>query len=157
MLEIWAKIPILITDNHEVDVMKHPLRAAALCVGLILPISATAQGLDNSNWQVDVVNGKSVPEDRGAEMSFGADGQFGATAGCNRFIGQVTLKEDQILFPAKMASTLMACPPPLDAEETAFAETLHRVVRYEIAEDMLRFRDQSGNVVMELSARVRTP
>lgn len=133
--------------------MKHPLRAAGLCLGLILPLSATAQELGNTNWQVDVVNGQSIPEDRGAELSFAEGGQFGATAGCNRFMGRVTVKENQILFPEKLASTLMACPPPLDKEETAFADTLQRVARYEMAKDVLRFRDAAGNVVMELSAK----
>lgn len=55
------------------------------------------------------------------------DGRASGTSGCNRFTGPVTAEEGGRLTFGLLATTLMACPEPVMAQEQIFLSLLGRV------------------------------
>jgi len=69
--------------------------------------------------------------------------RFAATVGCNQMAGGYSADGEAIRF-TQAASTLMACPPPLDALERRLLETLDKTRRWRIKADTLEFFDDAG-------------
>lgn len=69
---------------------------------------------------------------------------FAATVGCNQLLGSYTVTGERITFAAG-ATTMMACPPPLDALERRMIDTLVRTRRWQIHANTLAFEDEAGN------------
>lgn len=88
--------------------------------------AAPAHPPPEGHWRVEALRGAALPaEPRAAEINF-VPGRYAATAGCNRIAGAwegggaaITIRPG--------AMTRMACPPPLDAREAAFAAALGEV------------------------------
>jgi heat shock protein HslJ len=72
--------------------------------------------------------------------------------GCNRLMGVFAQDGDSISFKG-LATTKMACSPPLNNQESAFLRALEATTRLHIAGDSLELRDASGKVLMRLEAR----
>lgn len=68
---------------------------------------------------------------------------YSATVGCNQVAGAFTLDGDGIRFTRGL-TTLMACPPPLDALETRLVDMLARAKRWRIKASTLEFMDEGG-------------
>ncbi|MFA3918131.1 YbaY family lipoprotein [Ruegeria hyattellae] len=109
------------------------------------------QVLDNSKWQVSEIAGALVTAGKKPEIAFAEGGQFGATGGCNRFVGAAEIGARTIDFPDNMAGTLMACPPEQDAVEQDFLAGLTRTTGYVVNGDLLALTDASGETVMRLT------
>jgi heat shock protein HslJ len=71
--------------------------------------------------------------------------------GCNRLTGAYELNDQGLRFK-KMATTKMACTPPLNAQETAFLRALEATRSLHLKGDSLELKDASGQVVMRLKA-----
>lgn len=69
-----------------------------------------------------------------------------ATAGCNRMIGGVDVTARSVSFD-QMASTMMACEPPLDALERDFAAALGQARSWQIAGQTLILSDEHDDPV----------
>ena len=80
------------------------------------------------------------------------DGRYAATAGCNRMAGGFRTGADGALSFDAGLTTLMACPPPLDAREAALTAALSATAGYGIDGDTLRLRDAAGADVAVLRA-----
>lgn len=85
--------------------------------------------LENTFWRiVSLGDATLTPQPDGQEpylllRQAEDETRFAATVGCNRFMGGYTLADDALtLGPA--ATTMMACPPPLDSYERQLAEVL---------------------------------
>jgi heat shock protein HslJ len=52
-----------------------------------------------------------------------------------------------------MATTQMACPPPVDALEKAFLQTMGATTSVRISGNTLELKDAAGKVRMRLEAR----
>jgi heat shock protein HslJ/uncharacterized lipoprotein NlpE involved in copper resistance len=79
------------------------------------------------------------------------EARYAATVGCNRMLGEVETGDGTISF-GQGASTLMACPPPLDALERDFAAMLPRAARWEIEGRGLTLRDEGGAALAQFEA-----
>jgi len=66
-----------------------------------------------------------------------------ATVGCNRMTGGYSVAGETLTF-TDLASTKMACPPPLDALEKKLAEALTGSRRLHIKGPTLEFVDETG-------------
>lgn len=77
--------------------------------------------------------------------------RFSGTVGCNMMLGGYELSGDRLAFGA-VASTMMACPPPLDELERSFAAALEAIASFESDGRTLRLRDADGRVHAELEA-----
>jgi copper homeostasis protein (lipoprotein) len=72
-----------------------------------------------------------------------SDGRYSATVGCNMLIGGFEQDGESLRFGLG-ASTMMACPPPLDGWERALADVLAVTARWRIIGQTLEFLDIDG-------------
>jgi putative lipoprotein len=89
-----------------------------------------------------------------ATMEFGADGRFGANAGCNGLGADYTVDESAGTLAFGMFSmTLMLCEPPaLMAQESGLIAALERTASYAIAGNRLTLLDATGKALVEADA-----
>lgn len=118
--------------------------------------------LENSFWAVRSVEGMPLPAEAGMRepylLLFAAeDGtpRFSATLGCNMMMGGYTLEDEALGFGAA-ASTMMACPPPLDTMEGSFAAALATTRSHASDGRELLLLDAEGRIAVRLEA-VHTP
>lgn len=74
-----------------------------------------------------------------------ADGQLGVSGGCNRIGAGYEVVESSQLRVGPSRSTMMGCPPPLDAADAAIASFLSGTLQAEL-------RGESGSPLLRLSA-----
>ena len=89
--------------------------------GLMCQRAATDPAVFNTYWRIESLRGQQVngvSDRREPYIVFqdGPDGRFSASVGCNQMVGGYELDGEGLTFAAA-ASTMMACPPPLDSLE----------------------------------------
>ena len=95
--------------------------------------------LEGENWRLlalpdqQVLLGKNVPTARFE------GGRVSGFSGCNRFMGNYTVDRDKLTV-----GTMMACPEPAMALESAFHGALTGVLRYAISDGRLTLTPASG-------------
>jgi copper homeostasis protein (lipoprotein) len=105
--------------------------------------------LTNTYWRISSLDGNSVsPANALREPHLVLRGEgphqtYAATIGCNQQAGSYTLAGASIVFTTG-ATTLMACPPPLDTLEARPGEVLARTKRWQIKGNTLEFMDNAG-------------
>jgi len=77
--------------------------------------------------------------------------RFRATVGCNQLIGRYERDGDALTFAA-VASTMMACPPPLDAQEQRLSDVLRRTAMVRLEGQGLSLLDSDGAMIAGLTA-----
>jgi heat shock protein HslJ len=70
-------------------------------------------------------------------------GRVSGFSGCNRLVGSYKVEGDTLTF-SQFAGTMMACPEPMMALETAFRGALGGPLRYSVAGDRLTLTPASG-------------
>lgn len=144
------------------------IAAISLAVSLAAPMAAQEQPgkpaammeetmpLEGTYWKIVSLGGEPVGEaesGRDPHILFHADGGLNATVGCNMMRGTYQLDGETLTFgPA--ATTMMACPPPLDAAERALIAVLETTAGYVLAGDTLSLVDADGAVVADLEAGI---
>ncbi|MCB1333467.1 MAG: META domain-containing protein [Roseivivax sp.] len=112
--------------------------------------------LAGTEWRIDSLKGQPVTaeeEGRSPQFQLRPDaGAYSATVGCNQIHGTYTAGAEGALTLAPGATTLMACPPPLDALERALAQVLEATRAYAIAGGTLVLRDQDGTAIAVMTA-----
>jgi copper homeostasis protein (lipoprotein) len=89
-----------------------------------------------------------APPDRRAELRLAQDQErVSGTGGCNRLMGGFRLSGEQLSF-SKLASTNMACPPPVMAFERRYVEALGQVRRWSIDKQSLLLQDERGRTLL---------
>ena len=102
------------------------------------------------HWRVEALRGEALPDaPRPAEINF-VPGRYAAIGGCNRIAGQWEGTGTALAFrPGAM--TRMACPPPLDVQETAFVQALAEVrALSDGTAEAMALLDAQGREVMRL-------
>lgn len=100
----------------------------------------------------DVSNLNPALPDVDTSISFGADGKFGGTVGCNTFGGEYTVSGDQVTFGA-VVSTLMFCEG-IDAQESfVFAAVSDQKATYSINGNQLTLTFEDGKSVIVLEKK----
>lgn len=105
-------------------------------------------------WALETLDGAPLSQPEQAEIGFTAEGGLFASVGCNRMIGGYARHGGMLSF-GQMASTLMACPDPLEAEERRLRALLAEVDGYAL--------DGAGGMALTVHgapvifARVKTP
>lgn len=82
-----------------------------------------------------------------------SDGQISGSGGCNSYTGSAVWGEDGTLSvdPA-VATTLMACEPPVMDQETAFFAMLAEAAEFRVDGDELVLSDDGGTAVARFTA-----
>lgn len=90
----------------------------------------TATSLASSEWVLVDLGGTPVPEDsRKATLVFFEPGKVSGNGSCNRFTGPLEVGELGVMKIGPLASTKMACLPPLDTQESAYLAALQKAER----------------------------
>lgn len=127
------------------------LAVAAGCADTA-PTSPDAELL-NTYWKIRSMAGEPVAaqDDRREPQLIlrSADdaASWSATVGCNQLSGGLTVEGSRINFKPGI-STLMACPPPLDAMEKQLGRLLAAGTHWSIEGQRLEIRDESGAVAL---------
>lgn len=111
--------------------------------------------LPNTYWRIVKLMGEPVPVvDNRREPHLilrGGESRYSATVGCNQLIGTWEAAGDRLTFTTG-ASTLMACPPPLDARETRLKNVLADTHTWRINGQVLEFFDRTGTSIAVFEA-----
>jgi copper homeostasis protein (lipoprotein) len=105
--------------------------------------------LVNTYWRLDRMDRETIrpPENaREPHILLRDDGKgatYEATAGCNQMAGSYAVSSESLTFTPGPA-TLMACEPPLDAQEKRLVDVLTRTRRFHIIGNTLELTDESG-------------
>ena len=113
--------------------------------------------LADTYWRIAVLKGEvleAVEGHREASLVLHTDPErrAAATAGCNRMVGSYEAREGGGLTFGRFASTMMACPPPLDARERALTEVLAATREYGIEGPALVLYDDRREPLAVLQA-----
>ena len=110
--------------------------------------AAAKAELPGSKWVVtgynngkEAVTGPAV--DSTLTVAFGTDGKIGGNGGVNTFSGEFESGEKSVKI-GPLASTMMAGPPELMTQETAYLAALQNSTTWEIQSGKLTMRDASG-------------
>ena len=90
------------------------------------------RGLDEQALE-RLPNGVTVRFEGGRLQGFG---------GCNQVVGSYAIDADRVTLTA-LAATMMACPPPVMAVETAFKQAFSGVQRFNVADHRLTLTPES--------------
>jgi heat shock protein HslJ len=134
----------------------HQTIAALLLAASVVTIAQTAE-LEGTDWQLG-----QVQTDDGLVDALGGaramlrleDGRLTGSAGCNRLMGGYERDGDKLRFSPNMASTMMACPPPLMAQEQAVTKALQAVRGFALEAERLVLADAGGEPLLTLTALV---
>jgi heat shock protein HslJ len=91
--------------------------------------------LADIEWQVTALGDMALVADAPALIRFGRDGRVSGTGGCNRLMGGYSLTEEGVSLGEGVASTMMACPDPIMAQERALFDALSQVTGFDIGPD----------------------
>lgn len=120
------------------------------------PPAADAELL-NTYWKILSLAGepaRAVPGKREPHVILrSSDGRdsWSATVGCNSMSGALAVTGDRIEFKSGI-STLMACPPPLDALEKALSKALTASTQWRIEGNRLELLDAAGAQTLSCEA-----
>ena len=138
--------------------MKKFLVSTAIMVSLVA-LAACASGgssggeITGKIWVLDSLNGSPLEPGTGITAEFTTDGKVSGSAGCNRYSGQYTVSGSSIQFTAPMASTMMACPEPVMAQENAYFQALAAAKTYAVKGDQLTLSDSGGKAIASYKAQ----
>lgn len=123
--------------------------APAAAESVIEGTAAADAELLNTHWKILALRGEPVSAAPGKREPHvilrSSDGRdsWSATVGCNSMSGALSVKGNRIEFKSGI-STLMACPPPLDALEKALSQSLTASTQWRIEGSRLELLDDAG-------------
>ena len=130
-------------------------------LALLLGLSACSsvqslpdQALLDRYWRALEIEGKPVAVvDNRAEphLVLAAENRTHGSDGCNRFTGNYEISAPALHF-GRMASTMMACVPPLGLLSRDFFAALTATVSFQIQGKQLSLLDSDGRIRMRLEA-----
>ena len=125
--------------------------------GISMAADEPLHGLETSDWRLgrylDAAGQMvAVLADTTVTASF-MDGKLSGGAGCNRYFGSYTTGTDnQLSFSPNIGATMMACAPPIAAQERQYLGRLPVVVAFQLEDGSLQLLDKDHQVVLEYSA-----
>jgi heat shock protein HslJ len=132
---------------------RSPVTALALAVtmtavlaacGTVQPVT-DALSLENTAWVLSALPGQTLVPESPATLRF-ERGRVSGTDGCNRYSGPYSAKGSELELTPQLASTMMACPPAVDAQAKSFIAALTGAGKYRVANDRLELLSADGTV-----------
>ena len=108
-----------------------PILAVALAACNARDQSKTLEG---TNWMLESLRGESALSETTVTVEFQVDSKMSGSTGCNNYNAAYTTDGDMITI-SPGAITLMACPTPIMAQESAFLDVLASATTYKIEGD----------------------
>jgi len=111
--------------------------------------SADGPGLEGIDWQLlqyragDIMHDAIGGEQATAVLRF-EEGRMSGSGGCNRLMGAYQIDGSKLSFEPRVASTMMACPPPQMEQESAVVDAIGRAASFAIEGEELHVSDANG-------------
>lgn len=106
--------------------------------------------LEGTPWVLASGSGVTPPEGVALSALFDA-GQVSGSAGCNRFTSSYTV-DGSAMTIGMIATTQIACLPPLDTVEQAYLAALGKVAGWQAGADGLVLSDSGGAEILRYTA-----
>lgn len=123
--------------------------------------AATPAPFEGGPWQlVAYRSGEALmklEEDRAPALFHFEGGHMAGSAGCNRLIAAYSLDGERLSFDPNAASTMMACPEPLMAQEQAVSAALGAVESFRLDAKLLEFLNGKGEPLLRFVALAPSP
>jgi heat shock protein HslJ len=122
--------------------------------GGVLVYTSLSLPLENTLWQVTLLNGQPLPEDvemsalfiPGEEVDMGT---VSGTSGCNSYNGAYQVDGDNLTILSPLASTLAFCPDPINQFGQDYQATLQGAETFQILGDQLQINSADGVIVYQ--------
>jgi len=133
------------------------LAVACLVIGACAPRAAgsdaagpgpapDARLLAGGQWDVTALNGQPVLKKVPINITFAEGRVFGAGS-CNRFIGSFRPGAAAMMEVSPLATTMMACPGPVMAQEQLFLGILKDVTSFRVEGATLTLETRDGRTI----------
>lgn len=132
--------------------------ALVLLIVTMLTFNACSSGNASpaGEWKLvsygDAANPTPALPDTETMITFGADGQFGGTVGCNTFGGGYKVSGGQVTFEG-IFSTLMFCEETSDQESAVLAILSDKTLNFSISGNLLTLTSEDGASVVILEKK----
>lgn len=130
-------------------------RFVALVPGETCDRPASAATLRNTYWRIVTLAGESIGLEEGRREPYLLlrldEPRFAATVGCNQMLGGFETTGTTLRFQPG-PTTMMACPPPLDARERTLVEALAATSSYRLDGTALALLASDGRTLATLEA-----
>lgn len=103
-------------------------------------------------WVAQEILGQGVLDDPQPHITFTSEGRTHGSGGCNTFNGSYAADAQALGF-GNLATTLMACAPPILSQETRFHEALRQARTYKIEDGLLLLLNTDGATVLRFRRR----
>lgn len=111
--------------------------------------------LEGTPWVLTSGSGGITPPEGVALSALFDAGTVSGSAGCNRFTSSYTVDGSKMTI-GMIATTQIACPPPLDAVEQAYLAALGKVAGWQAEADGLLLSDAGGAELLRYTAATIT-
>jgi heat shock protein HslJ len=95
--------------------------------------------LTHTTWRVEDIGGNGVAQNADATIAFATGGKVSGSTACNKYTGATHINGRNLSFQP-LATTRMACSPPLMAMEQSFLQAIGNVRSYTV--------DPAGKLVL---------
>lgn len=136
--------------------MRYP-KAILLLLTAALVLTACSRGgddLEGTEWELATIGGSAAVAGVSATIVFDENDVAHGSGSCNRFVGGWESGRGDSLTITTGPMTMIACPDPAGAQETAFVNALNRTSSYRLSGDTLTLRNASGNDLATLTKLV---
>src|SRR5215213_7754295 len=103
--------------------------ALAGCGSMAAPGGPFPEGLAGTAWRANTLAGQPVDDTMAVTLEFVGSDRIAGKAACNRYNGPLRVVDGRLQI-GPLASTRMACPPPLMEAEARFLAALEGAQRF---------------------------
>lgn len=114
----------------------------------LIILAATSPSL-LGEWRVLSINNRAVLRNTPLSLRFGDNGRASGQGGCNQFSAPFTQQGNNLKLGPTM-STLRACTPDIDRQESAYFAALGQVSRFKQSDSQLELLNEQGQSLIRL-------
>jgi heat shock protein HslJ len=129
-----------------------PCLLAVVLVVSCAAVSSAPDPLADSDWVLRELPGRTLVPGSSVTLAF-AEGRAAGTDGCNRYALPYTQAADRLDFDARGASTMMACPPQVMEQASAYSAGLARTRAFRRTGDSLELLADDGEILARFAAQ----
>lgn len=134
-----------------------PLVAAFSASSVIDAAISENRSLESNDWQLesylDLSAGMIQTLPKSSIHAIFADGKLYGSAGCNHYSGQYnSTQESKLSISDRIASTMMACAPPVSQQEQRYLSLLPTVTHYQVKDTALLLMNAENRLILHYVA-----